>query len=87
MTQEGALEFPCAFPVKVFGRNDQAFRDQAWAIMTLRYPDLKPDHVTENVSRNGTYVSMTFNLEAQDQDSLDDLYRALTENPQVLRVL
>ena len=87
MTQEGAFEFPCAFPVKVLGRNDQAFRDQTWAIMTLRCPDLQSDHVTENVSRNGKFVSMTFTVEARDQDGLDDLYRALTENPQVLMAL
>ena len=87
MKHDTVLEFPCAFPVKIFGRNDQAFRDKAWSIVTAHYKDLEPDQVTENVSRNGKFVSMTFTVEAQDQNSLDTLYGVLTESLQVLMAL
>ena len=87
MTDDGPFEFPCAFPVKVFGHNDTAFREQAWNIVASRYQDLSEQQVSENLSRNGKFLSITFTVEAQDRESLDDLYRALSSDPQILMAL
>ena len=87
MTDDGPFEFPCAFPVKVFGRNDDAFRAKARRIVHSHFEDLATDQVVENVSRNGKFVSMTFTVEAQNREGLDNLYRALSSDPQVLMAL
>ncbi len=87
MATDELFEFPCAFPVKVFGHNDQRFREQAWRILQRHYAELTPDQVTENVSRNAKFLSMTFTVEAQDRATLDNLYRDLSSDPQVLMAL
>ena len=87
MTEDGPFEFPCAFPIKVFGRNDEAFRKQAWDIIARHYHDLSADAVGENVSRNGKFLSLTFTVTAQDRESLDRVYQALSSDPQVLMAL
>ena len=87
MTDDAPFEFPCAFPIKVFGHNDKAFRDEACSIVSSHFPDLELDQVRENVSRDGKYVSLTFTVQAQDRVGLDDLYRKLSANPQVLMAL
>ena len=87
MTDDGPFEFPCTFPVKVFGHNDEAFREQAFRIVSSRYQDLSDEQISENLSRNGKFLSITFTVEAQDRESLDDLYRALSSDPQILMAL
>jgi putative lipoic acid-binding regulatory protein len=87
MGEDGPFQFPCIFPVKVFGHNERAFRDRAWVIVHNRYPDLSADQVSENVSRNGKFLSMTFTVQAQDRESLDELYQALSDDPQILMAL
>ena len=87
LTEDGPFDFPCAFPIKVFGRNDEAFRHQAWDIITRHYHDLSSEAVAENVSRNGKFVSMTFTVTARDRESLDRVYEALSSDPQILMAL
>ncbi len=87
MGEDGPFQFPCIFPVKVFGHNESAFRERAWGIVHRHYPELSADQVSENVSRNGKFLSMTFTLEAQDRKSLDELYQALSGDPQILMAL
>lgn len=87
MPKDAPFKFPCAFPVKVFGHNEQSFRDEAWSIVSSHYQDLQPNQVAEKVSRDGKYVSMTFTVQARDKAGLDELYRELSANPQVVMAL
>ena len=87
MTDDGPFEFPCAFPVKVFGQNDGTFRTHVSAIIASHFGDLGPEQISENVSRNGRFVSITFTVEAQDRSSLDDVYQALSGDSQILMAL
>ena len=45
------LEFPCDLPVKVFGRNEQQFRDAALAIVRTHYAECS---IAEQESRQGS---------------------------------
>ena len=87
MSNDDAFDFPCAFPIKVFGHNEDAFRNQAWEIVSSRYPDLSAADVAEKVSRNGRFLSITFTVEAQNRENLDDLYEALSSDPLILMAL
>lgn len=86
MSNEDLFEFPCDFPVKVMGANSDDFRARATEIVGERFPDLATE-TRENVSRNKSFVSLTFTVHATSKAELDALYLALDEEPSVLMVL
>lgn len=88
MSQDGGgslLEFPCDVPIKVFGRNDPAFRAAAATVANAHY--LGAHTITEQISRNGNYLSLTITVRAQSRAELDAIYHALVASSDILMVL
>jgi putative lipoic acid-binding regulatory protein len=81
------LEFPCDLPIKIFGRNVQSFRDGALSVIHAHYAEQDRVAVSEQVSREGTFVSLTVTVRARSREQLDAVYRALTASGDVLLVL
>ena len=87
MPGESLLSFPCELPIKVLGRNDAAFREAAWAIVRSHYERIGEDQVTEQQSRQNSYLSLTFVVHAQSREEVDALYRELTASDDIMLVL
>jgi putative lipoic acid-binding regulatory protein len=81
------LSFPCDLPVKVLGRNVEPFRAAAWRIVRAHYGDVDDENIAEQLSRDGTFLSITFTVHASSRDEVDALYRALTSSEDILMVL
>ena len=43
--------------------------------------------VTERISENGNFLALTLTIQAQSQQQVDDIYRALTKHPLVMMAL
>lgn len=71
-------EFPCRFPIKVFGAAVPEFRASVLSLIREYAPEVNDDAVREKLSRGGRYLSMTVMIEATDRHQLDAIYRALT---------
>lgn len=82
-----AFEFPCDIPVKVFGRNEQGFRDAVLGIVRMYFPDFLEDDLVERLSRRDRFVSITVTVWAESRSQIDGLYTALTAHDAVLMVL
>jgi len=82
-----AFEFPCDVPVKVFGRNDEAFRKAVTDIARLCFPDLEDVQVRERLSRGDRFLSITLTVWVEERMQIDALYTALTAHADVLMVL
>lgn len=88
MTGNGSpFEFPCDIPVKVFGRNDDAFRDAVLAIVRIYFPDFSDEDLSERSSRKDRYLSLTLTLHAETRAQIDALYTELSAHDAVLMVL
>ena len=87
MSGEPLLSFPCDLPVKVLGRNEEGFRAAAGSIVRAHYADLAVDRISEQLSKNGSFLSLTFNVPAQSRDQIEALYRELTSSDEILMVL
>ncbi len=85
--EKSLLEFPCDLPIKVFGRNDARFRSAAFEIVQAHYAEVGTEDVGEQLSRRGSYLSLTFNVRASSREQVDALYRELTANEEILMVL
>jgi len=79
------LKFPCDLPIKVFGRNEAAFREAALGIVRAHYGEAI--RFSEQESRNGGYLSLTITVRAESRETVDAVFQALVDHEHVLMVL
>ncbi|MBN1237257.1 MAG: DUF493 domain-containing protein [Gammaproteobacteria bacterium] len=84
MSEEHLLTFPCDLPIKVFGRNRDSFREAAVGIVRRHFDDAE---VSEQLSREQRYLSLTIVVRAESRSQVDALYRELTASDDILMVL
>ncbi|HEX7157024.1 MAG TPA: DUF493 domain-containing protein [Burkholderiaceae bacterium] len=85
--QDGLLQFPIDFPIKILGRNGPGFEPAIVAVVREHAPDFDMTTVELRESRAGNYLSLTATVRATSREQLDALYRALTSHPDVKVVL
>ncbi len=87
MSSDGVLEFPCRFPMKVMGKDTEAFRRSSLEIIEQHVGKLAQTDIHERSSREGNFVALTYELTIASREQLDELYRALSGHEEVLVVL
>jgi len=87
VTDETLLEFPCDFPIKIMGRESDEFRALARELVEKHTGPLADEAIVSSLSRNGAFVSVTVTVIAQSQQQLDDIYREVTSNDEILMAL
>ena len=85
--QESLLEFPCKFPIKAMGRDENEFAALATRIILTHAEIYADEAITSNASGSGKFVSVTVTIEATSKAQLDRIYQALTDCEQVLVAL
>lgn len=71
------LEFPCDYPVKVMGRSTPDFRARMLQVLAVHAGQLEAAQITEKLSRDGNYTSLTVVVRAESREMLDRIYRDL----------
>lgn len=87
MSDQSLLEFPCDFPVKIMGRESAAFRSLAREMVERHVGPVNDNCVQSSLSRNGSFVSVTITVHAQNQLQLDNIYREVSAHVDVLMAL
>jgi putative lipoic acid-binding regulatory protein len=82
---DSLLKFPSDVAVKVFGRNDAAFRDAVVKIFESHYGTGYT--LAEQTSKQSAYVSLTITVRAQSRAEIDAVYRDLVAHELVLMAL
>ena len=80
------MKFPCSFPLKVMGRNNNAFESAVREILS-RHLDSKPIELESRSSSSGKYLSVTATFTATSREQLDALYRELNSHELVVMTL
>ncbi len=81
------MNFPCIFPVKVMGANQEDFQDLVVAIIRKHANLVEEAMISNRTSRNGKFVSITVQVQADSQAQLDAMYRELSAHERVLMML
>jgi len=81
------MEFPTEFSIKVVGAFDSDLEALIVAVVRQNNVDIELTKITSRQSSGGKYTSFTVTLTAESQEQLDNIYRALSGNEQVLMVL
>lgn len=81
------LEFPCEFPIKIMGRDEENFRRRAVELIEAHAGAVPQEAISTSTSRKGTFVSITVTITAESQEQLDRIYHALSAHEEVLVAL
>jgi putative lipoic acid-binding regulatory protein len=81
------MNFPCIFPVKVMGANQDDFERLVVEIIQKHASLAADELVTTRLSRGGRFVSITVHINAESQEQLDAIYRELSAHERVLMML
>ena len=87
MYKRQLLEFPCRFPIKMMGRDDERFRQLALALVEAHTGQLLEDAIAEARSSKGNFISITVTIDAQSQQQLDAIYQSLSDHEEILVAL
>jgi putative lipoic acid-binding regulatory protein len=87
MSDTDLLQFPCRFPLKVMGRQQDGFVEAVVHIARQFDPGFDSSTVERRASRGGRYLGLTLTVQVHSRAQLDELYRTLSTHPMVQVVL
>lgn len=82
MTEENKslIEFPTRFALKAMGKAVPEFQSAVLAAVQQYAPDTQAESITVRPSSQGNYVGATIDVYVENQEQLDNIYRALTSH-------
>jgi len=87
MEPESLIEYPTVFPIKVMGKTQAGFAQAILEIVKKHAPDFDESTIGMRPSREGKYLSLTFDINATSRQQLDALYQELSDHPMVQMAL
>ena len=84
---EELLRFPTDYPIKVMGRPSAEFRARIHAVVLKHVPNVEIDRITERLSENGNFLSISYMIVAESREQVVALARDLTAAEGVLMVI
>jgi len=81
------FEFPCSYPVKIFGPKDDDFEQHAIRLVHAELDGDSAIEVSTNISRNDKYLAITVTITATSKLQLNRIYQSLTDDPRVVMAL
>lgn len=81
------LEFPCRFPVKAMGKDEDEFVAHVLNLISPHFPEISEDDIHTRPSAGGKYISVTITVTATSKLQLDAIYYALTDSERVIMAL
>ena len=85
--QQPLLQYPTDYPIKVLGRPSDEFRARVHATLLRHAPKLDPDRVTERLSENGNFLSISYMIVAESSEQVIALVNDLKATEGVLTIL
>ena len=87
MAKEEKMEFPCYFPIKVFGLHDSQFVTELSDLILKHFPELDTKNIVYRLSKNNKYLALSVTVYATSKEQLDTLYKELSSHPLVKMAL
>lgn len=81
------LEFPCDFPIKVFGLANAEFESAAYTIVHKHIAELAENAITMRYSKDNKYLALTILVTVSSQAQLDTIYSELSAHKAILMAL
>jgi len=85
--EELGMTFPCHFPLKVMGTNNDSFEQDMVMIVRKHVSNLGEGAVSSKPSKTGKYLALTISFTADSREQLDKIYSELNAHPDVKMTL
>jgi hypothetical protein len=85
--QDSLIDYPCDFPIKVFGLSQKGFAQAVMEVVTQHDPGFNASTLEMRSSSKARYISLTCTVRATSREQLDALYQELCDHPMVVMVL
>jgi uncharacterized protein len=85
--KDSLIEYPCDFPIKVFGESKPDFAQAIAIVVQVHAPDFDSSSIEMRNSSTAKYISLTCTIRVTSREQLDNLYRDLSSHPMVKMVL
>jgi putative lipoic acid-binding regulatory protein len=85
--QDGLLEFPCRFPIKILGKERPDFQNHVVGLISSHVGEVATTDIVVRPSSKGNFLALTVTISADSREQLDNVYRSLTASKRVLFVL
>ena len=86
-TKKDIFNFPCDYPIKVFGINQPDFEKTVCKIVEAQTGKLHANQITNKHSSKGKYISITVRIIATSRKQLDTINQDLQSCPLVSYLL
>lgn len=84
---DSLIEYPCDFPLKIFGKQQSGFAQAVLEVVTKHDPGFLASSMEMRASKTAKYVSLTCTIRATSRVQLDATYQDLCDHPMVTMVL
>lgn len=81
---ETLMEFPCAFPLKVFVKPEDDIEQQILDLLEPHVGKLPRSACQRKISRTGKYMALTVNFTATSKPQVNAVFAALHDSPLVV---
>ena len=81
------IEYPCEFPLKIFGLQQSGFAQAVLEVVTKHDPTFVAASMEMRSSKTARYLSLTCTIQATSREQLDALYQELCDHPSIVMVL
>jgi putative lipoic acid-binding regulatory protein len=81
------IEFPCPYPIKIMGLDENDFAASVIAIVRRHDPGVRDEDISFRPSRNGKYLSVNVMITAQGPAHIQTLFEDLKASGRVAMVL
>jgi hypothetical protein len=85
--KEDIFNFPCEYPIKVFGENQSDFKKTVCNIVEIHTGKLHTNQITIKYSSKDKYISLTVRILATNRQQLDSINQDLQSCPLVSYIL
>jgi putative lipoic acid-binding regulatory protein len=85
--KDSLIEYPCDFPIKVFGEAQPGFADAIATVVRGHDAGFDASTIEARSSSKARYTCLTCTAHITSREQLDNLYRDLTSHPMVKTVL
>jgi putative lipoic acid-binding regulatory protein len=87
VSESPLLTFPTDYPIKVVGRPSPEFRARIRAIVETHAPGIAAERVSERLSANGNFLSISYSIPAVSREQVTALATELSSCELVLMVI
>lgn len=82
------IEYPTVYAFKVMGRRTEDFHDHVRRVFqAVLSVELHSEAISENVSRQGTYISLTVSVRLETEDQRQQIYAQLHSDERIVYYL